>query len=153
MNLSRSLNSLYLYIICTLGRPNLLQSSHSPSPCSTSTQRKERFTRRHSVNVLPLLPDADERDEPANRAAKRVTMDFSLLAAPLPDLQLDGGNGKAAAGRRVAGTLEENTPIQVLCLCTATAFPTLSIYTCCCSISILDSFFLFGLFVCRAPAL
>ncbi|XP_037552296.1 dedicator of cytokinesis protein 9 [Nematolebias whitei] len=95
---------------------SLEKSSHSPSPCSTTTQRKERFTRRHSVNVLPLFLDADERDEPVNRAAKRVTMDFSLLAVPLPDLQLDGGNGKAAAGRRVDGTWEENTPIQNQCV-------------------------------------
>lgn len=120
VNFVHSLNSFYLYVICTLGRPNLLQSSHSPSPCSTTTttQRKEGFTRRHSLNV-PLFLDADERDERASWAAKRVTVDFSLLALPLPDLQLDSGDGKAAAGRRVDGTLEENTPIQVLCLCTA----------------------------------
>ncbi|KAA0713247.1 Dedicator of cytokinesis protein 9 [Triplophysa tibetana] len=42
---------------------------------------KERFTRRHTLTALPLPP---ERVDPAplSRAAKRVTMDFSLLSSP-----------------------------------------------------------------------
>ncbi|XP_017282313.1 dedicator of cytokinesis protein 9 isoform X4 [Kryptolebias marmoratus] len=94
---------------------SLEKSSHSPL-CSTTTQRKERFTRRHSVNVPPLFLDLDERVEPVNRAEKRATVDFSLLTVPLPDLQLDSENNKAAAGRRVDGTHEENTPIQNQCV-------------------------------------
>uniref|UniRef100_A0A3B4YRP7 Dedicator of cytokinesis 9b n=1 Tax=Seriola lalandi dorsalis TaxID=1841481 RepID=A0A3B4YRP7_SERLL len=45
---------------------------------------EKRFTRRHSVNVPPLPSDPEDRVPP-----KRVTMDFSLLTVPLPDLPQD----------------------------------------------------------------
>lgn len=42
-------------------------------------QQRERFTRRHTLTVLPLPL---ESEDPAHnsRAAKRFTMDFSLLS-------------------------------------------------------------------------
>ncbi|KAF3857336.1 hypothetical protein F7725_009195 [Dissostichus mawsoni] len=66
---------------------SLEKSSPFPSPCSVTFQphQKERFTRRHSVNVPPLPLEPEGRVPPLTRATKRVTMDFSLLSAPLPD--------------------------------------------------------------------
>lgn len=43
------------------------------------TQQREKFTRRHTLMVLPL-PLEPEDSAPDNRAAKRFTMDFSLLS-------------------------------------------------------------------------
>lgn len=100
----------------------LLQSFHTPSHYSVTSQlhQKERFTRRHSVNVPPLPLDPEDRAPPLNRATKRVTMDFSLLSVPPPDLlhDSDSDNDKQAAGGQeleLDGNHEENIPIQVFC--------------------------------------
>ncbi|XP_076004947.1 dedicator of cytokinesis protein 9 isoform X2 [Genypterus blacodes] len=98
---------------------SLEKRSQTPTSCSATSQhqQKERFIRRHSVNVPPLLPlDPEGRVPPMGRATKRVTMDFSLLSVPLPYLLRDGeGDGdRAAAGSRASeGKQEENIPIQV----------------------------------------
>lgn len=76
---------------------------------------------------MPPLPlDPEDRLPPLNRATKRVTMDFSLLSVPLPDLlqlDCDSDNDKQAAGQRVDGSHEENIPIQVFCLTFVTSQP------------------------------
>ncbi|TRY81520.1 hypothetical protein DNTS_003860 [Danionella cerebrum] len=58
--------------------PNIGSVRHADSRGSLP---KERFTRRHTLNVLPL-PIEPEDPAPLSRAAKRVTMDFSLLSSP-----------------------------------------------------------------------
>lgn len=112
----------------------LLQSSHTPSPCSVTSQphQKERFTRRHSVNVPPLPLEPEDRLPPQNRVTKRVTMDFSLLSVPLPDLpqDRDSDNHKQAAGQREDGNHEENIPIQVFCVTFVTSPPETFGYNC-----------------------
>lgn len=68
---------------------------------------------------MPPLPlDPEGRVPPLNCAAKRVTMDFSLLSVPQFDLLQDSDcdNDKQAAGQRADGNHEENIPIQVFCL-------------------------------------
>lgn len=76
---------------------------------------------------MPPLPlDPEDRAPPLNRATKRVTMDFSLLSVPLPDLlqDSDSDSDKQAAGQRhVDGNQEENIPIQVFCLTFVTSAP------------------------------
>lgn len=75
---------------------------------------------------MPPLPlDPEDRAPPLNRATKRVTMDFSLLSVPVPDLlqDSDSDNDKQAAGQRVDGNDEENIPIQVFRLTFVTSPP------------------------------
>lgn len=96
-----------------MSTPLPLQKSNAPSPRQLAFQfhQNERFSRRHTVNGPPLLllHPKEERAPPPSRAAKRATMDFSLLAAPLPDPLLDTGNrGKAADS-----SLDGETPAQV----------------------------------------
>ncbi|XP_016127065.1 dedicator of cytokinesis protein 9-like [Sinocyclocheilus grahami] len=55
-----------------------------PEKTSSFDKPKERFTRRHTLTVLPL-PLEPEDSSPLSRAAKRVTMDFSLLSSPTLD--------------------------------------------------------------------
>ncbi|CAG04980.1 unnamed protein product [Tetraodon nigroviridis] len=83
---------------------SLEKSSSTHSSSNTSQHQKERFTRRHTVNVppLPLVPE-----EPPNRVAQRVTMDFSLLSVPLADLLGGSGNPKPAADQGLEGNQEE----------------------------------------------
>lgn len=52
-----------------------------PEKTSSLDKPKERFTRRHTLTVLPL-PLEPEDSAPLSWAAKRVTMDFSLLSSP-----------------------------------------------------------------------
>lgn len=105
----------FRFIMCLLITLNYLhiwtssspQSSQSPAPCPVGSSQKERFLRRHSVNVppLPLVPE----EPPAGRAAKRVTVDFSVLTVPLGEAPQDGdseADRAAAAG--------ENETLQVL---------------------------------------
>eukprot|EP00064_Thunnus_orientalis_P005684 superscaffoldBa00000568_g5698 len=103
---------------------SLEKSSHTRSPYSVTSQlqQKERFTRRHSVNVPPLPLDPEDRAPTLNRATKRVTMDFSLLSVPLPDLpqDSDSDNDKPATDQTgqelgLDGNHEENIPIQNQC--------------------------------------
>ncbi|XP_034032706.1 dedicator of cytokinesis protein 9 isoform X9 [Thalassophryne amazonica] len=98
----------------------LLQCSHSSYPCTVIPQlhQKERFTRRHSVNVPPI-----DMDPPLKRSAKRVTMDFSLLTMPILDLPQDPNseNTSPTAGHTgedvcLDGHHEGNILIQVFCL-------------------------------------
>lgn len=66
---------------------------------------------------MPPLPlDPEECALPLNRTTKRVTMDFSLLTVPLPDLLLDRDSEiqKAAADSGPDGGHGENGPVQVL---------------------------------------
>lgn len=62
---------------------------------------------------LPLVPE-----EPPNRVAQRVTMDFSLLSVPLADLLGGSGSPKSAAGQGLEGNQEENTQVFSVKLCT-----------------------------------
>lgn len=61
----------------------------------------------------PFSSDPEDRAPPLSCVAKRVTMDFSLLSAPLPDppQDSDGDNVKS-----VDGNHEETLLIQVLSL-------------------------------------
>lgn len=73
------------------------------------------------MNVPPLPLEPESRVPPLTRATKRVTMDFSLLSAPLPDPLQDSDRDKQAA--RVDGNHEENIPIQVFSLTFVTSAP------------------------------
>lgn len=118
----------YFYLkFASLDIDAVLQSSHKPSRCSVTSQlhQKEQFTRRHSVNVPPLPLNPEGQAPSLNRATKRVTIDFSLLSVPLPDLLQDGDsdNDKQTASCRVDGNHDENIPIQVFCLTFVTCPP------------------------------
>ncbi|KAM7365478.1 hypothetical protein PAMP_016399 [Pampus punctatissimus] len=103
---------------------SLEKSSHTPSPYFVTSQlhQKERFTRRHSVNMPPLPLASTDRAPHLNHVTKRVTMDFSLLSVPLPDLpqDSDSDNDKPAGSQTgqelgLDGNHEENIPIQNQC--------------------------------------
>lgn len=82
---------------------------------------------------MPPLPlDPEDIVPPVTRVTKRVTMDFSLLSVPLPDLlhDSDSDNDKQAAGQRVDGNHEENIPKQVFCLAFVTSSPETFGYNC-----------------------
>lgn len=100
----------------------LLQNSSTPSPSVTSQHQKEKFTRRHTVNVPPLPLVPEDRLQPPIRISQRVTMDFSLLSVPLPDLLQGSDNHKPAAGRRLVGNEEENIQVFSVTLCDCNAF-------------------------------
>ena len=61
---------------------------------------------------LPLVPA-----EPPSRIAQRVTMDFSLLSVPPPDLPQGSENHKPAAGQGLEGSQEENIQVFSVTLC------------------------------------
>lgn len=79
---------------------------------------------------VPLEPE--DRLPPRSCVTKRVTMDFSLLSGPLPDLPQDRGSGnpKQAAGQREDGNPQDNIPIQVFRVTFETSPPETFGYGC-----------------------
>lgn len=71
---------------------------------------------------LPLVPE-----EPPNRVAQRVTMDFSLLSVPLADLPGGSGNPKPAADQGLEGNQEEIAQVFSVTLCDCSAFSVLAL--------------------------
>lgn len=89
-------------------------SAPHPPPFVTSTappQPRDRFARRHTVNVPPLPAEPAVSASDPSLVPKRYTMDFSLLSPSHPVTVPDSELGGAAL--RQSGRL---SPIQVFCL-------------------------------------